>query len=302
MSSARDKDTTATTGSEMASIIEISSSTATSETKVVILSSYYDTHPNADGFNGERLGSVLGAKFCTVRHLTSISATRANDAVPRIAPTQRLIVGIAGVPASGKSTLAARVVQYTNDLLRQEDDVAILVGLDGWHLTRAQLDAFPDAKLAHDRRGAHWTFDPESYVSFVRDLRQHLPQPGSTIESSSVIYAPSFSHELKDPTPRTVAIHAHHRLVLIEGLYTFLSIDPWVNASRLLDERWWVELSEEEAKARLILRHVLTGVAKDLKEAEWRAEENDAPSEYLVFLRRRFGTKLPAWRWALYQG
>ncbi len=73
-------------------------------------------------------------------------------------------MGIAGVPASGKSTLSKLLLDKTNELWRKQgprtdnnysDDVVVLVGLDGWHLTRAQLDAFPDPKHAHDRRGAH---------------------------------------------------------------------------------------------------------------------------------------------------
>lgn len=178
------------------------------------------------------------------------------------------------------------LVNHTNALLQSqqtgtsEHDTAVLVGLDGWHLTRAQLDAFPNAKLAHDRRGAHWTFDGESYVEFVRELRVPLSDLDSTTRNNGpVIYAPSFSHELKDPTPRAVTIHPYHRLVIIEGLYTFLGIEPWVEAAKLLDERWWVEIGEEEAKQRLVARHVISGVAKDREEAVWRATENDAPSE-----------------------
>lgn len=41
--------------------------------------------------------------------------------------------------------------------------VGIVVPLDGWHFTRSTLDSFPDPKLAHDRRGAHWTFDGDSH-------------------------------------------------------------------------------------------------------------------------------------------
>ncbi|KAI0697174.1 P-loop containing nucleoside triphosphate hydrolase protein [Cytidiella melzeri] len=211
-------------------------------------------------------------------HIARELAQSLADSFLKVPSTRRLIVGIAGVPASGKSTLALNLVQYTNQLLsarsqEETNHAAILVGMDGWHLTRAQLDAFPDAKLAHDRRGAHWTFDGESYVSFVRQLREPLLQP-----DAPAIYAPSFSHELKDPTPQAVQIHPYHRLVIIEGLYAFLSIEPWREAGQLLDERWWVELDEDTAKARLVLRHVLTGVAKDLQEAEWRATENDAPN------------------------
>lgn len=182
------------------------------------------------------------------------------------------------------------IVERTNVSLSSQPgappacDVVVLVGLDGWHLTRAQLDAFPDAKLAHDRRGAHWTFDGESYVAFVTELRVPLSTLASATSARDdpVIYAPSFSHELKDPTPRAVAIYPHHRLVIIEGLYTFLGIEPWAQAAQMLDERWWIELGEEEAKERLVARHVKSGVAKDLEEAIWRATENDAPSKSFV--------------------
>ena len=204
---------------------------------------------------------------------------------------QRLLVGISGIPASGKTTFAQILTERINRILNQarspaqlsesstthdiQADVkhpqAILVGLDGWHLTRAQLDVFPDPKTAHDRRGSHWTFDGDSYASFVRALRD-------ITTGNSVISAPSFDHALKDPTPDAVSIYPYHRIVIIEGLYVFLSIKPWSEGGLLLDERWFIQVDPVEARRRLVKRHVLTGVAKDSKEAEWRANENDGPS------------------------
>ncbi|KXN88580.1 hypothetical protein AN958_07099 [Leucoagaricus sp. SymC.cos] len=134
----------------------------------------------------------------------------------------------------------------------------------------------PDPKLAHDRRGAHWTFNGPSYVDFVRSLRQDITS------STSVIHAPSFDHAIKDPTPDAVAIQPHHRIVVIEGLYTFLSIDPWIEAGKLLDERWFVQIDTIKARERLVKRHVITGVAKDMEEAIWRADENDLPNGQFV--------------------
>ena len=205
---------------------------------------------------------------------------------------RRLLVGISGIPASGKTTFAQILTERINRILNQaqspaqlsestahdtiQADVkhpqAILVGLDGWHLTRAQLDVFPDPKTAHDRRGSHWTFDGDSYVSFVRALREDITT------GNLVISAPSFDHALKDPTPDAVSIYPYHRIVIIEGLYVFLSIKPWSEGGLLLDERWLIQVDPVEARRRLVKRHVLTGVAKDLKEAEWRADENDGPS------------------------
>jgi pantothenate kinase len=153
----------------------------------------------------------------------------------------------------------------------RDHDQAILVGLDGWHLTRAQLDVFPDPQAAHDRRGSHWTFDGAGYVKFLRQLRE-------TTNPSTVLTAPSFDHALKDPTPDAVTIHPYHRIVLIEGLYMFLAIHPWSDGGFLLDERWFVEIDLAEARRRLVDRHLVTGVAKDRTEAEWRADANDVPS------------------------
>ncbi|KAI0078517.1 P-loop containing nucleoside triphosphate hydrolase protein, partial [Panus rudis PR-1116 ss-1] len=220
--------------------------------------------------------------------------------VDRLANTptnRRLLIGISGVPASGKSTIAQLLVNLVNSFTRpaanphepssqNSSDLAILVGLDGWHLTRAQLDAFPDPVLAHNRRGAHWTFDGEAYVNFVRELKKPIQTNAASLKpeeiQNTIIYAPSFSHETKDPIPNDIAVHPRHRVVIIEGLYTFLSIPPWVEAAKQLDERWWVEVDEEEAERRLIARHVKTGVAKDLQEAEWRSRENDRPNGRFV--------------------
>ncbi|KAF5338239.1 hypothetical protein D9758_012848 [Tetrapyrgos nigripes] len=189
--------------------------------------------------------------------------------------SSRLLVGLFGIPASGKSTFAVRLTQYTNEILESQPDntdKVALVGLDGWHLTRAQLDQFPDPKLAHDRRGIHWTFDSPGYLQFVKKLQEEITP------SSPIIFAPSFDHALKDPSSDAVAIHPHHRIVVIEGLYAALCVDSWADAGSLLDERWYLRVDIEEAQRRLVKRHVVSGVAKDHEEAVWRAEENDMPN------------------------
>lgn len=215
-------------------------------------------------------------------------ATLAIDRLTHIPSHDRLLIGIAGIPASGKSTLAVLVIDKINQLLDKsrseqpsstpestllKNTKAILVGLDGWHLTRAQLDSMPDPKLAHDRRGSHWTFDAHGYVSFIRQLKEPVLPDATTI-----ITAPSFDHSVKDPCPHAVTILPEHRIIIIEGLYAFLSLSPWVDAGKLLDERWLVELDSTVASNRLVKRHVKSGVAKDLEEAQWRAVENDTPN------------------------
>ncbi|KAF9490287.1 P-loop containing nucleoside triphosphate hydrolase protein [Pleurotus eryngii] len=196
-------------------------------------------------------------------------------------PDCRLLVGITGIPASGKSTFAARIVERTRAILHDltnEDELsgstAVLVGLDGWHFTRAQLDQMPDPKLAHDRRGIHWTFDAAAYVAFLKSLRSS--------NHRDILLFPSFDHAVKDPIPDSLRIEPSDRIVLVEGLYTLLDVEPWVHASKLLDERWLMDVDFEEARRRLVERHIVSGVAKDREEAVWRAENNDIPNGWFV--------------------
>jgi pantothenate kinase len=94
-------------------------------------------------------------------------------------------------------------------------DHAILGGLDGWHLSRAPLEVFPEPQIAHDRRGSDRTVDGAGCVAFdfVCQLRDT-----SFITNGKIITPPSFDHALKDPIPNAVSIHPHHRIIIIEGL------------------------------------------------------------------------------------
>ncbi|KDQ17566.1 hypothetical protein BOTBODRAFT_577684 [Botryobasidium botryosum FD-172 SS1] len=208
----------------------------------------------------------------------------------------RILVGIAGIPASGKSTIALRIAHHINQSRPPGDEIAIVVGLDGWHYTRAVLDTFDNVEEAHARRGAAFTFDASAYVDFVVSLRQMGAESTEVLLSEverppdheprsvplPIVRAPSFSHTLKDPTPDAIHIRPAHRIVILEGLYTFLGIEPWRRASELLDERWFVEIEFDEARSRLIKRHVATGVARDEEEACWRADHNDLPNGHFV--------------------
>ncbi|KAG9127057.1 hypothetical protein FRC07_000844 [Ceratobasidium sp. 392] len=144
--------------------------------------------------------------------------------------------------------------------------------------SRAELDKFDDVKEAYDRRGAAFTFDAASYVKFVTALRQSPYSNVSPPAQTYLLYAPTFDHALKDPAPNSLAILPSHRIVIIEGLYPFIATPAWRAAAELLDERWLVEVDIPEATRRLVQRHVVTGVTKDLEEAKWRAENNDMPN------------------------
>src|SRR5438128_1390604 len=80
----------------------------------------------------------------------------------------RSIIALAGLPGAGKSTLAARLAQQVNALAGSRSMMAL--GMDGFHLTKAQLRQRPDAEQAFARRGAPWTFDVNALAEHLRAL------------------------------------------------------------------------------------------------------------------------------------
>lgn len=173
---------------------------------------------------------------------------------------ERVLVGICGVPGSGKTNLAVRLVAGVNAL---RPDTAVCVSMDGWHYTRSSLSSFPNAKEAFDRRGAEWTFDAARFADFVTQVKR---QPTDTLK------APSFDHARKDPVDDDIIIEPHHRVVVFEGLYCNCNVGDWKRAAQQFDTRLAFHIDLQEAKQRLIVRHVATGVAKDEEEAIWRGK------------------------------
>ncbi|RDA82656.1 hypothetical protein CP532_3203 [Ophiocordyceps camponoti-leonardi (nom. inval.)] len=194
-----------------------------------------------------------------------------------LAPGQRLLIGIAGIPGSGKTTLSKTVSKQIND--RASDDVSIYVPMDGFHLTRAALSAMTNPTEAHARRGASFTFDAPKFLTLVTALR-------ATPISPSAVLAPSFDHAIKDPKEGDISVLPRHRVVLLEGNYLALDEDVWRDAAALLDDIWFVEVDEMVARRRLRERHVRAGIARDLDEADRRVTENDLVNGAEIMARR----------------
>ncbi|KAK3392144.1 P-loop containing nucleoside triphosphate hydrolase protein [Sordaria brevicollis] len=186
---------------------------------------------------------------------------------------QRLLVGMAGIPGSGKTTLAKVLAHSVNHDQRinnsSQKDIAIALPMDGFHLTRAQLSAMPDPVLAHARRGAEFTFDGQGFYELVKELRKPIGAECTTI------WAPSFDHAVKDPVEKGIEVSKEKRVVIFEGNYLLLKQKPWSDAAKLMDLTVFVRVPFDVAKARLVPRHVAAGIAATEAEAIKRVEEND---------------------------
>lgn len=113
----------------------------------------------------------------------------------------RAVLGIAGAPGAGKSTLARRVVAAVDE--RLGDGTAVQVPMDGFHLSNAALDALG----RHDRKGAVDTFDADGYVALVRRL----------VAADSTVWAPDFDRRIDEPVAGSIAVPPTARLVVSEG-------------------------------------------------------------------------------------
>src|SRR3954471_5764225 len=165
---------------------------------------------------------------------------------------ERRILGIAGPPGGGKSTVARAVVAELGSAAR-------LVPMDGFHLAQAEL-----VRLGRrDRMGAPDTFDGGGFAALLKRLRGDEP----------VVYAPEFRREIEEPIAGAIAVPRTARLVVTEGNYLLL----WPEIKPLLDECWYVETDEELRVQRLIQRHIQFGKTPEYARA-WvmRSDERNA--------------------------
>ncbi len=190
---------------------------------------------------------------------------------------RRVVIGLAGLPGAGKSTLAQLWVDQLNR--RHGAGTAMVIGMDGFHLTRAQLAAMPDPQAALARRGAPWTFDALALAQRLHQVKA-MPCIVTGPAGGSAVSWPGFAHGVGDPQSDAITIPASVGLVLLEGLYLLHRGDGW-DLTALLDECWYLDVPLEQAMERLTLRHMATrGVSR--MQASARIASNDRRNAAIV--------------------
>ncbi|KAF4827472.1 putative uridine kinase [Colletotrichum tropicale] len=183
-------------------------------------------------------------------------------------PSSRVMIAISGVPGSGKTTLATALAAKLQSAQPKENFVA-MIPMDGFHLYRSQLAAMPNSAEAIHRRGAAFTFDSERFHRLVQALREPVT------DATPTIFAPSFDHAVKDPVEDDICVPKEARIIVFEGLYLSLDREPWRSAGSLMDELWFLNIDPELSRARLVERHVASGIVPDRAAAEHRVISTD---------------------------
>ncbi|KAI1848123.1 hypothetical protein JX266_005836 [Neoarthrinium moseri] len=142
------------------------------------------------------------------------------------------------------------------------------------------LSTFDDPSMAFRKRGAPFTFDVSRLIDKIRELKA-LPVTGNKA-AETFIAAPSFDHAVQDPIAEDIQISSQSRVVIIEGNYTLLDKAPWSKIASSVDERWFVDVSRDVAKERLVARHLAAGIETSREAAMIRAEDNDIPNGDLI--------------------
>ena len=120
--------------------------------------------------------------------------------------SERIILGVVGKPGAGKST----VTSYLLDNL--PEDEAVLVPMDGYHLSNKLLKKFDKA----DRKGASDTFDALGFSQLLKRIKN---------DTASDIYFPIFHREIEESIVAEGVVFSSTKLVITEGNYLLLDSD-----------------------------------------------------------------------------
>jgi len=167
-------------------------------------------------------------------------------------PGERRILGIAGPPGAGKSTLALAVCGALGGR-------AVLVPMDGFHRSNEEL-----ATLGlRDRKGAPETFDADGFVALL-----------AAVHAGDAVRAPAFDRDLDSAIPDAILVRDDVPLVVVEGNYLLLDDGPWVAVRALLHEAWYLT-GDDTRVERLIARHVAHGRTEEAAR-EWVLRSDEA--------------------------
>lgn len=185
----------------------------------------------------------------------------ADEIVKRAEGRARFLVGIAGPPGGGKSTLADALFER----LKLLGEAPAVLPMDGFHLDNRLLIE----RGLLPRKGAPETFD-------VRGLRDIL----HAVRAGGEVLVPVFDRDRELAICAARCIAPEDRIILVEGNYVLLDREPWRPIASQFDLTVMVAPEEEELERRLIARWVHYGLSQD--EIEAKVHGNDLPNGRLV--------------------
>lgn len=184
---------------------------------------------------------------------------RATGLTPRPG-ARRALLGVAGAPGVGKSTLTAQLLDALDELLPGQ---VALVGMDAFHLAHAVLRRRGQVAI----KGAPETFDVAGYLAMLRRLR-----------AEPEVFTPAFDRSIEDSIAQSVEVGPAVRLVVTEGNYLLLDRGLWRDVRPLLDDAWFLTSDHEARVDRLVVRRESFGEAHD-HAVRWATGSDEANAQ-----------------------
>ncbi len=170
------------------------------------------------------------------------------------AASDRFIVGVAGPPGAGKSTIAAEIVNAIGAGARA-------VPMDGFHYDNSVLNRLG----LRARKGAPETFDALGFVHLLQRLR-----------SGGDAAIPVFDRDADLARAGADLVTAGDKYLIVEGNYLLLNDAPWCDLAPLFDLTIYIDVPEAELDRRLVDRWHHHG--KTPAEARHWIDSNDMPN------------------------
>lgn len=158
------------------------------------------------------------------------------DLIARAGQSKRYIIGLAGAPGSGKTTLAEQLCAA----IAAKGETAVVVPMDGYHFD----DVVLNARGHRSRKGAHYTFDAPGFVHLISRIKASEPD----------IAIPVFDRHMELSRAAADVIDASTRFIIVEGLYLLLKREPWNHLKPLFDISLFLDVPKAELERRLTKR------------------------------------------------
>jgi pantothenate kinase len=156
----------------------------------------------------------------------------------------RILVGIGGFPASGKTTLAKEIVLAVNDRLGPGHSAHL--PMDGFHLRNADLQA----RGLDDIKGDVITYDVDGLIRMLQELRS---------DSAGTVYAPDYVREQHEVSEGTIEIGPDVQIVCVEGIYVGYMEGRWGEVRGLIDLLLYLDADPDLCADRIISRNIAVG-------------------------------------------
>jgi pantothenate kinase len=165
------------------------------------------------------------------------------------------MTAVAGPPGSGKTAFATILVAVVN--AEAGEDVAVLVGLDGWHypndyLATHYVDRGGERIPLQSIKGAPETFDAAGASRCLSEVR-----------GGRHVSFPVYSRRLHEPISGRGSVDSRHKIVVVEGNYLLMDEGRWRRVRELFDVRIFISAPREILVASLTERHQRGGKTPD---------------------------------------